>query len=57
MNEVVFQRILWSTANNSYKFYIGDEDVGLSRYDVPMIAFKYIDVWGDIQIVNLRFVT
>ncbi len=43
--------------NNSYKFYICDEDGGFSRYDVPTIAFKYIHVWGDIEIVNLRFVT
>jgi hypothetical protein len=42
---------------NSYKFYIGDEDGGFSGYDVPTIAFKYIHVWGDIEIVNLIFVT
>jgi hypothetical protein len=30
--------------NNSYKFYIGDEDGGFSQYDVPTIAFKYIHV-------------
>jgi hypothetical protein len=43
--------------NNSFKFYIGDEDGGFSQYDTPTIAFKYIDVWGDIDIVNSRFVT
>jgi hypothetical protein len=40
--------------NNSYNFYIGDEDGGFSRYDVPTIALKYIDVRVDIEIVNLR---
>jgi hypothetical protein len=42
--------------NNSYKFYIGDEDGGFSRYNVPTIAFKYIHVWGNINVVNSRFV-
>jgi hypothetical protein len=43
---------------NAHNFYIGaDDDGGYSCYDVPKIVFKYIDIWGDVRIVNSIYVS